>query len=160
MHSLLHQSFKRKKTTEDFNWQFQIKNRYDQHKYQKTFLFNEKDFSIFFFFVLDTESSYGNPNESSPISLKWRLRTQSENAFQNYTGGSGDSISNVDSKKDDFTEPSFIQEVEKEDSGSSNAISFQTEFVSHAKVRRDILKHVNRMCNPVWAKGSKQSLLQ
>ena len=56
-------------------------------------------------------------------------------------------------------EHSFIPEAEQEDSGSS-ALTLQTEFVSHAKVRRDILKHVNRMCNPVWAKGSKQSLLQ
>lgn len=108
----------------------------------------------------DTESSYGNQNENSPISLKWRLRTQSENAFQNYTGGSGDSISNVESKKDDFTEPSLIPEAEQEVSGSNSALTLQNEFVSHAKVRRDVLKHVNRMCNPVWAKGSKQSLLQ
>lgn len=52
-----------------------------------------------------------------------------------------------------------IAEAEHDDSGGS-VPSLHTEIVSHAKVRRDILKHVNRMCNPVWAKASKQSLLQ
>jgi hypothetical protein len=31
---------------------------------------------------------------------------------------------------------------------------------SKALIRREILKHVMRMCNPVWIKVSKQTLLQ
>lgn len=108
------------------------------------------------FLVSDTESSHGNPNENSPVQTKWRLRTQSENIFQSFTC---DSLSNIDSRREGGTDGLQIIETELDDS-SSSAHTPHLETISQAKIRRDVLKHINRMCNPVWAKASEQSLLQ
>lgn len=119
--------------------------------------FSPIDF-LFFFTFSDTESSQGNPSETSPIQNKWRSKScQNENAFHaSFSCDSPDSCSDSRKEKDNT-----LQNVDTEMEDSSMSVStLHKENISQSKIRRDILKHVNRMCNPVWIKASEQALLQ
>ncbi|KAK6640058.1 hypothetical protein RUM43_008335 [Polyplax serrata] len=104
----------------------------------------------------DTKSSHGNLQENSPVQSRWRSRTLSENVFNSFTCDYGDCLTNVETRRDGG--PDGCQETEP-DASSSSAHATHKEASSQTKIRRDVLKHISRMCNPVWAKASEQSLL-
>lgn len=105
----------------------------------------------------DMKSSHGNLQENSPVQSRWRSRTLSENVFNSFTCDYGDCLTNVETRRDGG--PDGCQETEP-DASSSSGHATHKEAISQTKIRRDVLKHISRMCNPVWAKASEQSLLQ